>query len=59
MMFERSWDPKIQNTHGKVFDCSVCKALERHPPAKKNEQRVFKVFAEFVVFDLEFPLEAI
>ena len=50
---------KSKNTHSEVFGCGLCKVLERHPPAKKNEKRVFKVFAEFVVFDLEFPLEAV
>jgi len=42
----------------KVLGRSLCKVLEHHPPAKKNEKRVFEVFAEFVVFALELPLEA-
>lgn len=57
-MFERSQKSEVQYTHYEVLCYSLCQVLKGHPPAEQDEKREFEVFAEFVVFVLEFTLKA-
>lgn len=48
----------MQHAYYEVLCCRLRKVLKGHPPAEQDEKREFEMFAEFVVFVLEFTLKA-